>query len=121
MKIVNFLYLSILLLCCQTGFSQTIWQGQYNSYRIVVKGDFENTKDSLLLSIPELQYESIKIGVRKDKDSISFKNEMYNFVFKGKYNADKTAVTGVFNNYSIPNAAIVLKKQTEIKPLSTLR
>ncbi|MBB4802194.1 pimeloyl-ACP methyl ester carboxylesterase [Flavobacterium nitrogenifigens] len=117
MKIVNFLYLSILVLCCQIGFSQTIWQGQYHSYRIVVKGDFESAKDSLLLSLPELQYESIKVGVRKNKDSISFKNEMYNFSFKGKYNSDKTAVEGVFNHYSIPNAAVILKKQSEITPL----
>ncbi|MCP2028411.1 pimeloyl-ACP methyl ester carboxylesterase [Flavobacterium sp. HSC-32F16] len=116
MKIVNFLYLSILVLCCQTGFSQTIWQGQYQSYRILVSGDFDSKKDSLSFSIPELGSEC-KIAFKVAADSVSFKNDMYGYTFKGKYNTDKTAVTGIFNNYSIPNAVIVLKKQTEIKPL----
>lgn len=116
MKIVNFLYLSILVLCCQTGFSQTIWQGQYQSYRIIVSGDFDSKKDSLSFSIPELGSEC-KIAFKVATDSVSFKNDMYGYTFKGKYNTDKTAVTGIFNNYSIPNAVIVLKKQTEIKPL----
>ena len=116
MKIVNFLYLSILLLCCQIGFSQTIWQGQYQSYRIIVSGDFDSKKDSLALSIPELGSDS-KVAVKVVADSVSFKNEMYGFTFKGKYNPDKTAITGIFNNYSIPNATIILKKQNEIKPL----
>ncbi|WP_337965539.1 alpha/beta hydrolase [uncultured Flavobacterium sp.] len=117
MKIVNFLYLSILVLCCQIGFSQTIWQGQYHSSRIIVSGDFDSKKDSLLLSIPEMSYDSVKVGIRKVKDSIYFKNQMFGFSFKGKYNADKTALSGVFDNYSFPNASIILKKQTEIKPL----
>ncbi len=116
MKIVNFLYLSILLLCCQIGFSQTIWQGQYQSYRIIVSGDFDTKKDSLSFSIPELGSEC-KVALKVDADSVSFKNDMYGYTFKGKYNADKTAVTGVFNNYSIPNASIVLKKQNSIQPL----
>jgi len=116
MKIVNFLYLSILLLCCQIGFSQTIWQGQYQSYRIIVSGDFDSKKDSLAFSIPELGSDS-KVAVKVVADSVSFKNEMYGFTFKGKYNPDKTAITGIFNNYSIPNATIILKKQNEIKPL----
>jgi len=116
MKIVNFLYLSILLLCCQTGFSQTIWQGQYQSYRILVSGDFDSKIDSLAFSIPELGSES-KVAVKIVADSVSFKNDMYGFTFKGKYNPDKTTITGIFNNYSIPNATIVLKKQNEIKPL----
>ncbi|WP_433831970.1 alpha/beta hydrolase family protein [Flavobacterium anhuiense] len=117
MKIVHFLYLSILVLCCQIGFSQTIWQGQYHSSRIIITGDFDSKKDSLLLSIPEMSYDGIKIGIRTEQDSIFFKNEVYNFVFKGKYNADKTAISGVFDNYSFPNAAIVLKKQSSIEPL----
>lgn len=117
MKIVNFLYLSILVLYCQTGFSQTIWQGQYHSTRIILTGDLESKKDSLLLSIPEMSYDSIKVGIRKDKDSIHFKNAVYNFTFKGKYNADKTAINGIFDNYSIPKAAIVLKKQAAVEPL----
>ena len=117
MKIVHFLYLSFLVLCCQTGFSQTIWQGQYHSSRIIITGDFDSKKDSLLLSIPEMSYDGIKIGIRTEQDSIFFKNEVYNFVFKGKYNADKTAISGVFDNYSFPNAAIVLKKQSSIEPL----
>ncbi|WP_163409838.1 alpha/beta hydrolase family protein [Flavobacterium ajazii] len=117
MKIHKFLYLLITVLSCQIGFSQTIWQGQHHSSRIIVKGDFDSKKDSLLLSIPEMSYDSIKVGVRKDKDSIFFKNKMYDFTFKGKYNADKTAITGVFNNYSFPNAAIVLKKLNSIQPL----
>ncbi|PBJ09342.1 S9 family peptidase [Flavobacterium sp. ACN6] len=116
MKIVNFLYLSILLLCCQIGFSQTIWQGQYQSYRIIVSGDFDTKKDSLSFSIPELGSEC-KVALKVAADSVSFKNDMYGYTFKGKYNADKTAVTGVFNNYSIPNASIVLKKQNSIQPL----
>jgi hypothetical protein len=41
MKKAIFLYLGILVLCCQTGFSQTVWQAQYQSSRIVVSGDFE--------------------------------------------------------------------------------
>ena len=102
MKIVNFLYLSILVLCCQTGFSQTIWQGQYQSYRIIVSGDFDSKKDSLSFSIPELGSEC-KIAFKVAADSVSFKNDMYGYTFKGKYNTDKTAVTGIFNNYSIPN------------------
>lgn len=116
MKIVNFLYLSILLLCCQIGFSQTIWQGQYHSYRIIVSGDFESKTDSLLLTIPELDIK-YKVAIKVVSDSVSFKNEMFGFTFKGKYNPDKTAIAGIFNNYSIPNAVLVLKKQNEIKPL----
>lgn len=116
MKIVNFLYLSILLLCCQTGFSQTVWQGQYQSYRILVSGDFDSKIDSLAFSIPELGSES-KVAVKIVADSVSFKNDMYGFTFKGKYNPQKTTITGIFNNYSIPNATIILKKQNEIKPL----
>ena len=116
MKIVNFLYLSILLLCCQIGFSQTIWQGQYQSYRILVSGDFDSKIDSLAFSIPELGSES-KVAVKIVADSVSFKNDMYGFTFKGKYNPQKTTITGIFNNYSIPNATIILKKQNEIKPL----
>ncbi|MBF4516861.1 alpha/beta hydrolase [Flavobacterium sp. ANB] len=117
MKIVNFLYLSILVLCCQIGFSQTIWQGQYHSYRIVLSGDLNSKNlDSLLLNIPELEIKN-KVAVKVVSDSVSFKNEMYGFSFKGKYNADKTALNGVFNNYSIPNAAVILKKQTEIQPV----
>lgn len=117
MKIVHFLYLSILVLYCQTGFSQTIWQGQYHSSRIIVTGDFDSKKDSLLLSIPEMSYDGLKVGIRIEKDSVFFKNGVYNFTFKGKYNVDKTAISGIFNNYSFPNAAIVLKKQNSIEPL----
>jgi len=117
MKIVHFLFLSILGLYCQTGFAQTIWQGQYDSSRIIVAGDFDSKKDSLLLSIPEMSYDSIKIGIRTEKDSVFFKNEVYNFVFKGKYNADKTAISGIFNNYSFPNVSMVLKKQNAVEPL----
>ncbi|KAF2328087.1 alpha/beta hydrolase family protein [Flavobacterium ginsenosidimutans] len=116
MKIVNFLYLSIVLLCCQIGFSQTIWQGQYQSYRIIVSGDFDAKKDSLSFSIPELGSDC-KVAVKAAADSVSFKNDMYGYTFKGKYSPDKTAVTGIFNNYSIPNAAVVLNKQNQIKPL----
>lgn len=116
MKIINFLYISILVLCCQMGFSQTIWQGQYHSYRIIVSGDFDSKKDSLLLSIPELEIKS-RVAIKVVSDSVSFKNEMYGFSFKGKFNADKEVITGMFNNYSIPNTSIILKKQTEIKPL----
>jgi len=116
MKLNNFLYLSILLLCCQIGFSQTIWQGQYNSYRIIVTGDFDSKKDSLAFSIPEFGSDS-KVAVKVVADSVSFKNDMFGYTFKGKYNTDKTAITGIFNNYSIPNATIILKKQNEIKPL----
>jgi pimeloyl-ACP methyl ester carboxylesterase len=105
------------MLCCQIGFSQTIWQAQYHSYRIVISGDFENKQDSLLLSIPELTYNAVKIGIVKDKDSIHFKNKMFGFSFKGKYNAGKTEISGIINNYSIPNAAIIFKKQTSIQPL----
>ncbi|HEY1194422.1 alpha/beta hydrolase [Flavobacterium sp.] len=117
MKIFHFLYLSILVLCCQIGFSQTIWQGQYHSSRLIITGDFDSKKDSLLLSIPEMSYDSIKVGIKKEKDSVFFKNEMYGFVFKGKYNADKTAISGIFNNYSFPNISLVLKKQSSIEPL----
>ncbi|KUJ63455.1 hypothetical protein AR687_01840 [Flavobacteriaceae bacterium CRH] len=117
MKIVNFLYLSILVLCCQIGFSQTIWQGQYHSYRIILSGDLNSKNlDSLLLNIPELETKT-KVAVKIVSDSVSFKNEMYGFSFKGKYNEDKTALKGIFNNYSIPNAAVILNKQTSAEPL----
>lgn len=117
MKIVNFLYLSIAVLCCQIGFSQTIWQGQYHSYRVVLSGDLAKYKtDSLSVKMPELDIDK-KVATTVKGDSISFKNEMYGFSFKGKYNVDKSAISGIFNYYSIPNAAIVLKKEKEIQPL----
>lgn len=117
MKFINFLYFSIAVLCCQIGFSQTIWQGQYHSYRIILSGDLAKYKtDSLTVKIPELEIDK-KVVTTVKGDSISFKNEMYGFSFKGKYNADKTAIEGSFNHYSIPNAAVVLKKQSEITPL----
>lgn len=117
MKIVNFLYLSIAVLCCQIGFSQTIWQGQYHSYRIVLSGDLAKYKtDSLSVKMPELDIDK-KVATTVKGDSVSFKNEMYGFSFKGKYNVDKSAISGIFNYYSIPNAAIVLKKEKEIQPL----
>jgi pimeloyl-ACP methyl ester carboxylesterase len=118
MKIVKFLRLSILVLCCQIGFSQTIWQGQYHSYRIILSGDLDNKKsDSIKVSFPELGMDSVRVAVKVALDSVSFKNEMYGFTFKGKYNADKTEVSGIFNYYSIPNAAIVFKKEKTIQPL----
>lgn len=118
MKIVHFLYLSILVLCCQTGFSQTVWQGQYNSSRIILSGDLAKYKtDSLAVSIPEFEMKDIKVGTQISGDSLSFKSEMYGFSFKGKFNSEKTGIAGVFNYYSIANGAIVLKKEKEIQPL----
>jgi len=119
MKIVHFLYLSILVLCCQTGFSQTIWQAQYNSSRIILSGDLSKYKtDSLAVSIPEFEMKNIKVGTQIAGDSLSFKNEMYGFSFKGKFNTERTKIAGIFNYYSITNASIVLKKEKEIQPLN---
>jgi pimeloyl-ACP methyl ester carboxylesterase len=64
-----------------------------------------------------MSYDSIKVGIRKDKDSIHFKNKMFDFTFKGKYNAEKTEISGILNNYSFPKTAVVFKKQTSIQPL----
>ncbi|MFC5682391.1 alpha/beta hydrolase family protein [Flavobacterium sp. GCM10022190] len=105
------------IVSCQYSLAQTIWQGQYHSYRVILSGDLAKYKtDSLSVKIPELEIDKKVITTVKE-DSLSFKNEMYGFSFKGKYNEDKSAISGIFNYYSIPNAAIVLKKEKEIKPL----
>ena len=103
------------MLTCQISFSQTIWQGQHHSTRIILSGDLAKYKtDSLMVSIPEFEMKNIKVGTKVEADSVSFKSEMYGFSFKGKYNSDKTAISGIFNYYSIANASIVLKKEKEI-------
>ncbi len=117
MKIPDFLYLVIAVFFCQIGLSQTIWQGQFHSNRIIILGDFTSKNDSLQLSIPELLYNNIKVNVLSKEDSLCFENKVYRYSFKGKYNKDKTALFGVFNSSSISNANIVLKKQSEIQPL----
>lgn len=111
-------FLSLLMMTCQYSFAQTIWQGQYHSYRIILSGDIENKKtDSLNLALPELGMDAVKVAFKVTSDSISFRNDMYGFTFKGKYNTDKASISGIFNYYSIPNAVIVLKKQQAIEPL----
>ncbi len=110
--------LSFAMLTCQISFSQTIWQGQHHSTRIILSGDLAKYKtDSLMVSIPEFEMKNIKVGTKVEADSVSFKSEMYGFSFKGKYNTAKTAIYGIFNYYSIANASIVLKKEKEIQPL----
>ncbi|GGF24154.1 alpha/beta fold hydrolase [Flavobacterium limi] len=106
-----------LMMTSQYSFAQTIWQGQHHSYRVILSGDLAKYKtDSLSVKIPELEIDK-KVVTTIKGDSISFKNEMYGFSFKGKYTADKSAVSGIFDYYSIPNTAIVLKKEKEIQPL----
>jgi len=113
----NLTFLSFLMMTSQYSFAQTIWQGQHYSYRIILSGDLAKYKtDSLSVNIPELEINK-KVVTTIKGDSISFKNEMYGFTFKGKYNDDKSAISGIFNYYSIPNASIVLKKEKEIQPL----
>lgn len=107
----------LMMMTSQFSFSQTIWQGQHHSYRVILSGDLAKYKtDSLSVKIPELEIDK-KVVTTVKGDSISFKNEMYGFSFKGKYNEDKSAILGIFNYYSIPNAAVVLKKEKEIQPL----
>ncbi|MEN2401448.1 alpha/beta hydrolase [Flavobacterium sp. MC2016-06] len=110
-------FLSFLMMTCQYSFAQTIWQGQHHSYRVILSGDLEKYKtDSLSVILPELEINK-KVVTTIEGDSISFKNEMYGFSFKGKYNEDKSAISGIFNYYAIPNASIVLKKETAIQPI----
>ncbi|MBE8726593.1 alpha/beta hydrolase family protein [Flavobacterium hungaricum] len=109
--------LIFVMMTSQYSFAQTIWQGQHHSYRIILSGDLDKYKtDSLSLSMPELDINK-KVATVVKGDSVSFRNEMYGFSFKGKYNADKTALSGIFDYYSIPKTAIVLKKEKEIQPL----
>lgn len=117
MRIPKILYLALLAVSCQTVFSQSVWQGQHHSLRIILSGDLDSAKDSVSVSIPELSYDSLKTKVRREKDSIYLKNELYNFSFKGKFNQGRTQVSGIFNHYAIPNAALVFQKQDQIKPL----
>ncbi len=113
----NLTFLSFLMMTSQYSFAQTIWQGQHHSYRIILSGDLAKYKtDSLSVNIPELDINK-KVVTTIKGDSISFRNEMYGFTFKGKYNDDKSAISGIFNYYSIPNASIILKKEKEIQPL----
>jgi pimeloyl-ACP methyl ester carboxylesterase len=113
----NLTFLSFLMMTSQYSFAQTIWQGQHYSYRIILSGDLAKYKsDSLSVNIPELDINK-KVVTTIKGDSISFRNEMYGFTFKGKYNDDKSAISGIFNYYSIPNASIILKKEKEIQPL----
>lgn len=117
-KAVFFAFLILLMISCPYSFAQTIWQGQYHSYRIILSGDLENKKmDSLKLSLPELGMDAVRVGVKVVSDSVSFSNNSYGFTFKGKYNTDKTGISGVFNYYSIPNATIILKSEQTIQPL----
>lgn len=106
-----------LMMTSQYSFAQTIWQGQHHSYRVILSGDLAKYKtDSLSVKMPELEIDK-KVVTTIKRDSISFKNEMYGFSFKGKYNADKTAISGIFDYYSIPNTNIILKKEKEVQPL----
>ncbi|WP_269236013.1 alpha/beta fold hydrolase [Flavobacterium flavigenum] len=114
---VLFGFAIFLMMTSQYSFAQTIWQGQHHSYRIILSGDFAKYKtDSLSVKIPELEIDK-KVVTTIKGDSISFKNEMYGFSFKGKYNVDKTAISGIFDYYSIPNTNIILNKEKEIQPL----
>lgn len=107
-----------LIITCQFGFAQNIWQGQHHSNRIILSGDLETAKnDSIKVTFPEMGMTDVKSAVKVVADSISFNNTMYGFSFKGKYNADKSSISGIFNYYTIPNAAIVFKKESEIQPL----
>lgn len=119
LKKANLLLRSLifLMMTSQYSFAQTIWQGQHHSYRIILSGNMNSYQtDSLNVSIPELDINK-KVVTEIKADSLFFKNEMYGFSFKGKYNQEKTAISGIFNYYSIPNAAVVLKKEKEIQPL----
>ncbi|MEO8534922.1 MAG: alpha/beta hydrolase [Flavobacterium sp.] len=117
-KSILFGFLSFLMLTSQYSFGQTIWQGQHHSYRIILSGDLDSKKlDSLKVTFPELGMDSVRTAVKVVSDSVSFKNDMYGFTFKGKYNTDKTGISGIFNYYSIPNAAVVFKKEKIIQPL----
>lgn len=107
------------MLTSQISFSQTIWQAQHHSVRIILSGDLTKYKtDSLKVTIPEYEMKDIKVGTTMAGDSVSFKSDMYGFTFKGKYNPDKTSIAGIFNYYTIANASIVLKKEKEIQPLT---
>lgn len=119
LKKTNLLLRSLifLMMTSQYSFAQTIWQGQHHSYRIILSGNMQSYQtDSLSVSMPELEINK-KVFTEVKGDSLSFKNEMYGFSFKGKYNPEKTAISGIFNYYSIPNTAVVLKKEKEIQPL----
>ncbi|MEL1241208.1 alpha/beta hydrolase family protein [Flavobacterium flavipallidum] len=114
----KFLIVITVFLSCQLGFSQTIWQGQYHSNRIILSGDLITDQlDSLKLSIPEYGMNDVKVLTKVKADSVSFDNKMYGYTFKGKFNKEKNGIEGVFNYYTIPNASIVLKKEKEIQPL----
>ncbi|EJL65527.1 alpha/beta fold hydrolase [Flavobacterium sp. CF136] len=119
LKKTNLLLRSLifLMMTSQYSFAQTIWQGQHHSYRIILSGNMDSHQtDSLSVSMPELEINK-KVVTEVKGDSISFKNEMYGFSFKGKFNPEKNAISGIFNYYSIPNTAVVLKKEKEIQPL----
>lgn len=116
-KSILFGFFSFLMMTCQYSFAQTIWQGQHYSYRVILSGDLAKYKtDSLSVKMPELDIDK-KVATVIKGDSIFFNNEMYGFSFKGKFNADKSTISGIFNYYSIPNASIFLKKEKEIQPL----
>lgn len=116
-KSILYGFLSFLMMTSQYSFAQTIWQDQHHSYRIILSGDLAKYKtDSLSVNLPELEINK-KVATTIKEDSIFFKNEIYGFSFKGKYNDNKSAISGIFNYYSIPNAAIVLKKEQEIQPI----
>lgn len=110
-------FFSFLMMISHDSIAQTIWQGQHQSYRIILAGDLANYKtDSLSVNMPELEMNK-KVATTIKGDSIFFKNEMYGFSFKGKYIDDKSAIAGIFDYYTIPNASIILKKEKEIQPL----